>query len=425
MFRKTCSLHHQALCILAILALAFTAPREAAAQRERHGGGGERNAAREQYQNQRAGQNRGGEGGGERGGGGTRGGGGQRGGGGPGGGPGGGAPPQPTPYIGKPYLLPIASTPTSSSMNFVIPAVEMTKPIGIGSTTPESATFITGHLHPGDLTLVTPPEGGGSLGPVTSTTRCIILRAADFDQAAPIIQWAKANSVGEIAFNAEGATVEEIIARQRKLCDAVHREGLSFTFAPKITDLESHAKEIAPYADKIVLQSQRYQGSVDYAETVRGLIAQIKDANPKVKVWVQVSVNPPYAPKIAGQRVVEQVVAIAEKADGVFIFYSPLRWDMTMRVLEALRPVNKFAEDQAKRDETKTEENKDENKDQNKAETEVKTEAKTEEKREEIRKTAVPGKAKGKGKGKAEGKGKGKAKAEKKAKGEPEEAKSE
>lgn len=328
------SIFHTAIWTIT-LAAALLPPRDAAAQHERRNAGGERARvnAREQnqnqrYQNQQGGAHSGGERGGARGG--------------EGGGPGpgrGGATPQPTPFIGKPYLLPIATTPTSSPMTFVIPAVDMPKPIGIGSTSAEASDFITKHLHSGDLTFVAPPEGGGALDPVTSTTRCVILRATDFDQAGPLIQWAKQSGVREIAFNADGATIQEIVDRQRKLFTMTHAAGLSFTFAPKVTDLESHAREFAPYADTIVIQSQRYQGSFDYAETVRKLIGQVKDANPQVKVWVQVSVNPPYAPKIAGQRVVEQVMEIAARADGVFIFYSPQRWEMTKRVLEALRPL--------------------------------------------------------------------------------------
>jgi hypothetical protein len=68
------------------------------------------------------------------------------------------------------------------------------------------------------------------------------------------------------------------------------------------------------------------------------LIDGIKSANPNVKVWVQVSVNPPHKQQILPEEVIHDIQLVADSADLIWIFFAPNKVNVMEEVFKNLRP---------------------------------------------------------------------------------------
>ena len=157
-----------------------------------------------------------------------------------------------------------------------------------------------------------------------------------------IIALAKAKGLKKIAFNLEShQTMEELVAEEKKFYEMVKPYGIEATFAPTVVilaeNMNNYGGSFALYADVLGLQSQRYQLEPDYEKIVEDLIYKIKQVNPKVKVNVQVSVNPPAKRDITAAEVIANIEAIKDKADGIRIFYSPASAGRTEVMEEVFR----------------------------------------------------------------------------------------
>jgi hypothetical protein len=222
------------------------------------------------------------------------------------------------------------------------PAADLTSlPLGVGLGTAASLNFLNAHLRATDY-MAARATDLGQLAQVAAAQRFLMLGVDDFPQAASLIGEAGAVGATLVGFNLEGPlTKDDLVSQERQVGQLVKAAGLTYVFGPTETALEEYFADLAPWADVIVLQSQRFQTSPDYAATVATLVGKIRAANPAVKVWAQVSVNPPGNRALTAAETLANIGQIAAVVDGVHIFYSPGdpdRWAIAMQVIESLRP---------------------------------------------------------------------------------------
>lgn len=154
-----------------------------------------------------------------------------------------------------------------------------------------------------------------------------------------ILAEAKAKGIQLVGYDLEGSlSVSEKVNRERQMYQAAKRQGLFFMFSPGHRDLEKNYHSYAPYAHAFLFGSQGYQHLPNYAQIVADKVAQFKQANPNLQVWVQVSVNPPGDRERTAEEVLADINAIAGVADGIFIYYEPERWQVVQAILDQIRP---------------------------------------------------------------------------------------
>lgn len=130
---------------------------------------------------------------------------------------------------------------------------------------------------------------------------------------------------------------EELVAEEAAVYQLAQEYNVTYVFGPTLPNLERYYADFAKHADVLVLQSQRYQGREDYEEAVEDLIARIKKANPDIEVWVQVSVLPPPNREMSVDEVIRHVNLIADKADLIFLYYTPQTQNRLKEVIEEFR----------------------------------------------------------------------------------------
>jgi len=153
-----------------------------------------------------------------------------------------------------------------------------------------------------------------------------------------VISEAKALGVTMLGYNLEEALPrEDLISREREMQRIASENDLRYAFGPTLLKLERYYDDFARYADIIVLQSQRYQTTEEYEERLEGLIERIRSANPGVRVWVQVSVNPPAKRDITPDEVISDIQLIADRADLIWIYFVPRTAPVMEEVVKRLR----------------------------------------------------------------------------------------
>ncbi len=153
-----------------------------------------------------------------------------------------------------------------------------------------------------------------------------------------IISEAKAIGITMLGYNLEKALPkEDLISKEREMQRIAGENDLLFAFGPTLLKLERYYDDFARYADVIILQSQRYQTTEEYEERVEGLIERIRADNPEVKVWVQVSVNPPEKRDVTPDEVLSDIPLVADKADLILIFFRPKTASVMEEVFKRLR----------------------------------------------------------------------------------------
>ena len=212
-------------------------------------------------------------------------------------------------------------------------------PIGVMALDEAKLSYFNQCLEPEDQ-IMFPAEHADAMAKVAKAQKGIMIRGQEFAKAEQIIASGKEKGASHAAFNLEGPIpVAEIVRQQQAVYTLARKAGMSYTFAPTVVNLRQYYKDFVPHADILVLQSQRYQTDADYKELVTGLIANIKKANPRVRVWVQVSVNPPGNRDISAAAVLRCIHDIAGTADGICLFYHPTRWATLQAVMTQLRPL--------------------------------------------------------------------------------------
>jgi hypothetical protein len=153
-----------------------------------------------------------------------------------------------------------------------------------------------------------------------------------------VIAEAKTKGVTMLGYNLETALPkEDLVSKEKEMQSVAGAHGLQYAFAPTLLKLTKHYDDFVRHADIIVLQSQRFQTRGDYEERVEELIAKIRSANPEVKVWVQVSVNPPEKRSVTPDEVIDNIQRIADQADLIWIFFAPKRASVMEEVFKRLR----------------------------------------------------------------------------------------
>jgi len=154
----------------------------------------------------------------------------------------------------------------------------------------------------------------------------------------PLISEAKAIGITMLGYNLETALMrEELVGGEIEMQRLANENELSYAFGPTLLKLSQYYDDFARHADILVLQSQRYQTTPEYEATVEELIDKIKSVNPEVKVWVQVSVNPPEKPDVTLEEVIRDIQLVADKADLIWIYFGPNTAPMMEEVFRRLR----------------------------------------------------------------------------------------
>jgi len=208
----------------------------------------------------------------------------------------------------------------------------------------EEIEFLNQHLLQDDLVLRAMFRNEADLEILDQITACqkgLGLPASFEGDPSPLLALAKAKGIILVAYDLEGhlgLSVDEILAREEMMYNAVSQQNLTFMFGTRQRAIERHYQEFASYTDALVVQTQHYQTLEDYEVIVTDLVAAIRQAKPGLMVWVQVSVNPVENPQITAQEVLEDIYQIADTADGIFIYYEPERWEVARQVIEQIRP---------------------------------------------------------------------------------------
>jgi hypothetical protein len=202
------------------------------------------------------------------------------------------------------------------------PASSATFPIGIRVDTPEVQKFWNEYALPGDLAW-----GGAAFMDLIAISRAGV-KALVFGKMSVAEDWmgrAKARGFRYVMFNLEKIPITEgqtLIAQEKAACALAHSKGLKLVFAPTGGMLARYYKEIVPYADVVVYQTQSGQSfDPNYLATVRGLVQSIKEAKPGMPVWVQLSVTPPHRPDVPVAELVTTIRELKTFSDAILIFY--------------------------------------------------------------------------------------------------------
>jgi hypothetical protein len=125
-----------------------------------------------------------------------------------------------------------------------------------------------------------------------------------------------------------------VIEAMKKAAQAAHAQGLEFRATPSKEYTTQFGPEIAPYVDYYHIQAQSVQddGINAYSDYVHITIAKLKQANPNLKISVQVSTQQGNAPGLSKLDTLKQCTdSVMDVADGVYIWFG----DEDLRVLKS------------------------------------------------------------------------------------------
>jgi hypothetical protein len=234
----------------------------------------------------------------------------------------------------------IAPTPAvGTEMGSLTKAETLDVPLGIGIYNLENVALFNRYAREQDV-IAARPEFLELLEHVEIGQKMLVVGPHDTESTdiASLITEAKAKGVTLLGYNLETAlSKDELIGKEKEMQAAAAVNRLSYAFAPTLRKLLKHYDDFARHADIIVLQSQRFQTTEDYEESVEELAARIKSTNPAVDVWVQVSVNPPEKRDVTPDEVLMDVQLVADKADLVWIYFGPQTSPVMGEVFRLLR----------------------------------------------------------------------------------------
>ncbi|OGO68432.1 MAG: hypothetical protein A2Z49_08415 [Chloroflexi bacterium RBG_19FT_COMBO_56_12] len=211
-------------------------------------------------------------------------------------------------------------------------------PIGIGIWAADDVAIFNKYAQPQDVIAARPPYLD-YLKQVEIGRKMLNFNPKDEGtDRGPVIEQAKAMGVEILGYNLEAALpLDQYIQKETEAQEAAAQANFFFVFGPTLGNLLKNFDTYVQYADAIIVQSQRFQATADYLEQTSQIISDIRQANPKIEIWVQVSVNPPENPNISPDQVVSEIQSIADQADLIWIFFAPKMAPAMEEVLQKLR----------------------------------------------------------------------------------------
>ena len=103
-----------------------------------------------------------------------------------------------------------------------------------------------------------------------------------------------------------------------------HARGLQLVIGPSRYFNENFGTQLAQYTDVYMPQAKAYQAYMnlsEYTSTVRSLLGSIKNANPSVRTWLDLSPTPKDITKTP-EDMLECVAAVRDLIDGVWVTYA-------------------------------------------------------------------------------------------------------
>ncbi|MDQ3873497.1 MAG: hypothetical protein M3258_07815 [Thermoproteota archaeon] len=116
----------------------------------------------------------------------------------------------------------------------------------------------------------------------------------------------------------------DVVGAMKNASQAAHGEGLKFRAIPSNSYTTYYGPQIAPYADYYHIQAQSLQadGVKAYSDYVHTTISKLKQANPNLKITVQVSAQQGTAPGLTLLETMERCVdSVMDVADGASVWY--------------------------------------------------------------------------------------------------------
>ncbi len=200
-----------------------------------------------------------------------------------------------------------------------------------------SAAELAALLGPEDY-LAGGPEVLDALASLPGVKRRLLLKTKYLPRVQALLTEARKSGL-DVALNLEGPFAPAWLAQQaRAVAGQAHALGLQFTFGPTLYVLQRWYPVFVPFSDAVVVQFQQGQRYADWLQRVSELVKAIKRTRPDLKVWVQLSLNPPGDYYYSLARVVAQVEQLRGLADGVALYWHPGRAEALLKVLHTLRP---------------------------------------------------------------------------------------
>ena len=120
----------------------------------------------------------------------------------------------------------------------------------------------------------------------------------------------------------------------RRAQDVAHQYDLQFMVAPDRRFARDYLRQIAPAADMIALQGQRIQQDPEeFAAWVREMIAIAREANPQIKIFVQVGAH-----RGTAEEMLAALQTVAGEIDGISIWVNPNSLETLKEFLALIRP---------------------------------------------------------------------------------------
>ncbi|MFB0534650.1 MAG: hypothetical protein ACETWR_06680 [Anaerolineae bacterium] len=248
--------------------------------------------------------------------------------------------PLPTETPAPPTMAPVTPTPTVEEETGPTPTGKTLEiPLGIGIWDADNVAFFNRYAREQDIIAARLPFME-FLDDVEVGQKMLVLGPRDEEATdiGSVVAAAKAKGATMLGYNLETALPkEELISKEKEMQRVAGANDLRYAFGPTLGKLLKYYDDFARHADIIVLQSQRFQTTKEYEERVEELIGRIRSANPEVKVWVQVSVNPPEKRDITPDEVVSDIQLIADQADLIWIFFAPEKASTMEEVFKRFR----------------------------------------------------------------------------------------
>jgi hypothetical protein len=115
----------------------------------------------------------------------------------------------------------------------------------------------------------------------------------------------------------------DVVGAMRRAADAAHAVGLRFRATPSHAYTTRYGTQIAPFADSYHIQAQALQSTPSaYTSYVRSIVPQLRAANGRLEITVQVSTQQAAAAGLSLVDTMEQCVAsVIDIVDGASVWY--------------------------------------------------------------------------------------------------------